>query len=40
LKTVNWKTQGDLKWQLSHQRQWTKVLSNPTDYYTPPAQQS
>ena len=36
LKTVNWKTQGDLKWQLSHQRQWTKVLHDPKDYYTPP----
>jgi hypothetical protein len=39
LKTVNWKTQGDLKWQLSHQRQWTKVLSDPKDYYTPPSTQ-
>jgi hypothetical protein len=37
LKNVNWKIQGDTKWQLSHQRQWTKVLSDPTDYYNPPA---
>lgn len=37
LKSVNWNTQGDKKWQHSHQRQWTKVLSDPKDYYTPPS---
>lgn len=37
LKTANWKIQGDVKWQQSHQRQWTKVLSDPKDYYNPPS---
>src|SRR6478672_1702521 len=37
LKKVNWKIQGDVKWQASHQRQWTKVLSAGTDYYSPPS---
>ena len=36
LRTVNWKSQGDVKWQQSHMRQWTKVLSDPKDYYNPP----
>jgi hypothetical protein len=36
LKSVNWKVQGDSKWQQSHQRQWTKVLSDSANYYTPP----
>jgi hypothetical protein len=38
LKTVNWKVQGDVKWQQSHQRQWTKVLSDPYHYYKPLAE--
>jgi hypothetical protein len=33
LTQVNWQVQGDQKWQESHQRQWRKVLSDPTDYY-------
>lgn len=33
LKGVNWSVQGDFKWQNSHQRQWTKVLSSGADYY-------
>ena len=33
LLNVNWKIQGDEKWQESHRRQWRKVLSDPTDYY-------
>jgi hypothetical protein len=37
LSGVNWKVQGDVKWQQSHQRQWTKVLSSSKDYYNPPA---
>ena len=32
---VNWQVQGDAKWQESHRRQWTKVLSDPEDYYNP-----
>ena len=35
LLMVNWKTQGDVKWQQSHQRQWRKVLSDPGNYYNP-----
>lgn len=33
LEQVDWTLQGDLKWQLSHQRQWTKVLSDRPGYY-------
>lgn len=35
LQGVNWKVQGDEKWQRSHQRQWDKVLSDPGNYYRP-----
>ncbi len=35
LQSVNWTAQGDAKWQISHQRQWTKVLSDNVDYYNP-----
>ena len=35
LKNVNWTVQGDEKWQLSHRRQWDKVLSDPGNYYKP-----
>lgn len=33
LKKVNWAIYPDKKWQESHQRQWKKVLSDPTTYY-------
>lgn len=33
LKNVNWGIQPDLKWQMSHQNQWKKVLSDPEKYY-------
>ncbi len=33
LKSVNWKIHPDKKWQESHQRQWTKVLTDPINYY-------
>ncbi|HEY4337520.1 MAG TPA: hypothetical protein VGM89_16525 [Puia sp.] len=33
LKTVDWTVYANPKWQNSHQKQWTKVLSNPSDYY-------
>ena len=33
LQHVDWSIHPDKKWQLSHQRQWTKVLSDPPDYY-------
>jgi hypothetical protein len=33
LKRVNWAIYPDKKWQESHQRQWKKVLSDPTTYY-------
>ena len=33
LKKVNWGIYPDKKWQESHQRQWKKVLSDPTSYY-------
>ncbi len=33
LKTVNWDIHPDKKWQISHQRQWKKVLTAPPDYY-------
>lgn len=35
LTSVNWKVQGDEKWQESHKRQWRKVLSDPAEYYKP-----
>ena len=35
LKGVNWEVQGDKKWQESHQRQWKKVLTDPSNYYNP-----
>ena len=33
LKTVNWASHPDKKWQESHQRQWKKVLTDPPGYY-------
>lgn len=33
LKDVNWGLYPDKKWQESHQRQWKKVLTDPTTYY-------
>ena len=33
LKDVNWGIYPDKKWQESHQRQWKKVLTDPTTYY-------
>jgi hypothetical protein len=33
LKQVDWSIQPNKKWQESHQRQWTKVLSDPAGYY-------
>lgn len=33
LEGADWSVQGDLKWQQSHQRQWTKVLSDRSEYY-------
>ena len=33
LKSVNWNIHPNKKWQESHQRQWTKVLSDPESYY-------
>lgn len=33
LETADWSVQGDARWQISHQRQWTKVLSDRADYY-------
>jgi hypothetical protein len=35
LKTVNWNIHPNKKWQDSHQRQWKKVLSDPSNYYNP-----
>lgn len=35
LQNVNWNIYPDRKWQESHQRQWKKVLTDPTDYYNP-----
>jgi len=35
LRGADWSVSGDLKWQQSHQRQWTKVLSDPGKYYRP-----
>ncbi len=35
LKKVNWHVHPDEKWQLSHQRQWKKVLTDRNDYYQP-----
>jgi hypothetical protein len=33
LKMVNWNIHPNKKWQHSHRRQWTKVLSAPANYY-------
>lgn len=33
LKTVNWSVHPNKKWQESHQRQWKKVLTDPSTYY-------
>jgi hypothetical protein len=33
LKKVNWAVYPDKKWQDSHQRQWKKVLNDPSTYY-------
>ena len=33
LKNVNWQIHPNKKWQESHQRQWTKVLTDPAGYY-------
>ena len=33
LKSVNWNIHANKKWQNSHQRQWTKVLTAPENYY-------
>lgn len=33
LKQVDWNIHANRKWQESHQRQWTKVLSDPGSYY-------
>jgi hypothetical protein len=33
LRNVNWNIHPNKKWQDSHQRQWTKVLSAPGNYY-------
>ena len=35
LKDVDWRVQGDAKWQESHRRQWKKVLTDPDNYYKP-----
>ena len=35
LRSVKWSVQGDAKWQISHQRQWTKVLNDRPGYYNP-----
>ena len=35
LKSVNWNIHPNKKWQDSHQRQWRKVLSDPSGYYNP-----
>jgi hypothetical protein len=33
LKKVDWTVNANKKWQESHQRQWKKVLDNPSNYY-------
>ena len=33
LKAVNWTVHSNKKWQESHKRQWTKVLTDPGSYY-------
>ena len=33
LQHVDWSVEGDFKWQDSHRRQWTKVLTDPGKYY-------
>ena len=35
LKMVNWNIHPNKKWQDSHQRQWRKVLNDPSGYYNP-----
>lgn len=35
LKKVNWKIIADEKWRDMYQRQWNKVLNNPSEYYKP-----
>ncbi len=34
LQHVDWSVQDGAKWQMSHQRQWTKVLTDRPGYYT------
>ncbi|HEX2534208.1 MAG TPA: hypothetical protein VHK69_10755 [Chitinophagaceae bacterium] len=36
LSGVDWTIQDNPKWQASHQRQWTKVLTDPASYYRGP----
>ena len=36
LEKADWSVQGDARWQQSHQRQWTKVLSDRPGYYDVP----
>jgi hypothetical protein len=33
LENVNWNVNPNKKWQVSHQRQWKKVLTDPGAYY-------
>jgi|GEM_PF-641421 len=35
LNKVNWKLIADEKWRGMYQRQWNKVLNNPSEYYKP-----
>ena len=35
LKNANWNIHPNKKWQESHQRQWKKVLTDPSSYYNP-----
>lgn len=37
LASVDWNIHPDPKWQTSHRRQWTKVLTDPGNYYRGPA---
>ena len=37
LKTANWASNPNKKWQESHQNQWKKVLTGPGGYYDGPA---
>lgn len=36
LQHVNWNVSSNKKWQDSHRRQWTKVLTDPGTYYDGP----